>query len=75
MPPPSVSPDQIRDYAPAKRARIVQVDANVAAYFGDLFRELRKGVQQAVVEAKASKNPLGLLRTSPSNTGAAQNRS
>jgi hypothetical protein len=75
MPPPAVSPDQIRDYAPIKRARIVEVDANVAAYFGDLFRELRKGLQQAALDAKASKNPLGLSRKAPSNTGAAHNHS
>ena len=46
MPPPAVSPDQILDYAP-RGSRIVRVDANVVAYFGDLFQALRVAVAGA----------------------------
>jgi hypothetical protein len=43
MPPPAVSPDQILDYAP-RGSRIVRVDSNVVAYFGDLFQAFRTAV-------------------------------
>ncbi len=39
--PPSISPDQILDYAPRK-ARILRVDANVLAYFGDMIHAMRQ---------------------------------
>ena len=61
MPPPPVSPDQILDYAPRNKARIVEVDANVAAYFGDLFRDMREGLKSAAAEAAAAKKPGGSL--------------
>lgn len=38
--PPAISPDQILDYAPRK-ARVLRVDANVVAYFGDMLHSLR----------------------------------
>lgn len=66
MPPPAISPDQILDYAPPSKARIVKVDANVVAYFGDLFRSLRTSLTAA---------PRLPVHTVLSGTGAAQNRS
>lgn len=75
MPPPAVSPDQILDHAPKVKARIVKVDANVAAYFGDLFFGLRKGLKDSVggpaVPSKPA--PQKSVHKGPSSTGAAQN--
>jgi hypothetical protein len=69
MPPPAVSPDQILDYAP-RGHRIVRVEANVAAYFADMFAALR----QTLICAPRS-GPLNTGRKAPSNTASAQNRS
>jgi hypothetical protein len=63
MPPPAVSPDQILDYAP-RGHRIVRVEANVAAYFADMFTALRHTLSAASPKAPL-KDP---LRSSP--TGA-----
>jgi hypothetical protein len=52
MPPPAISPDQILDYAPRNKARIVEIDANVAAYFGDLFRDMREGLKGSAAAGK-----------------------
>lgn len=51
MPPPAISPDQILDGAPRK-ARVVHVDANVVAYFGDLFHAFRVGLKGAAAAPK-----------------------
>jgi hypothetical protein len=77
MPPPPISPDQILDYAPRNKARIVEVDANVAAYFGDLFKEMREGLKGAAAGAPVKKTggSLSSVRTAPSGTAAARNRS
>jgi hypothetical protein len=77
MPPPPISPDQILEYAPRQKARIVQVDANVAAYFGDLFRDLRTGLREGALNnsTPSSKNLQGFLHKGPSNTAGAQSRS
>lgn len=77
MPPPPISPDQILDYAPRQKARIVQVDANVAAYFGDLFRDLRTGLRDAALttSSPSSKNLQEFVHKAPSGTGGARNRS
>jgi hypothetical protein len=47
------SPDQILEAAP-KKAREVQVEANVVAYFGDLLMAWKRAV--AVAAAPKSKN-------------------
>lgn len=69
MPPPAVSPDQILDYAP-RTHRIVRVEANVAAYFADMFAAIRHTLTAAQRSA-----PLNTVRKAPSNTASAQNRS
>ena len=66
MPPPAITPEQISDYAPKVRQRVVRVDANVIAYFGDLFASLRQGL---------TGDPAKTVRKARSDTGAAQNRS
>jgi hypothetical protein len=50
--PPAISPDQILEHAPRK-ARILRVDANVLAYFGDMFHAVR----HAAVSSKAAGGP------------------
>jgi hypothetical protein len=47
-----VSPDQILDYAP-RGSRVVQMDANVVAYFGDLFQAFRSSLQDLSAPASA----------------------
>ncbi len=69
MPPPAVSPDQILDYAP-RTHRIVRVEANVAAYFADLFAALRKTLSDAPRSV-----PLNTARKALSNTASSQSRS
>jgi hypothetical protein len=44
--PPAVSPDQILDYAPRK-ARVIRLEANVVAYFGDMLLGLRSAIAPA----------------------------
>jgi hypothetical protein len=46
LPPPAVSPDQILDHAPRK-ARVIRLDANVVAYFGDMLLGLRSAIAPA----------------------------
>jgi hypothetical protein len=75
MPPPAVSPDQILDHAPKTKARIVKVDANVAAYFGDLFHAMRKGLKEATTAGAPTLKPAPpkSAHKGPSGTGVAQN--
>lgn len=54
MPPPAISPDQIRDYAP-RGVRPLRIDANVVAYFGDLFAQFRQGLAAAAATSTARK--------------------
>jgi hypothetical protein len=72
--PPAISPDQILAYAPKVKARVVKIDANVAAYFGDMFYAMKKSIGSAAKAAATSalQKP---DHKAPSNTGAAQNRS
>ena len=73
MPPPAVTAEQIEEYAPRMPARTLKVDANVAAYFGDLFHALRVGLSKAPrkgpIEAAGGAAPrsgaLGPLRSPP----------
>lgn len=64
--PPAISPDQILDYAPRK-ARVVRVDANTIAYFGDLFHAMRQSLLTSTPGMSARKGPAG--------TASSQNRS
>jgi hypothetical protein len=63
--PPPVTPEQILDYAP-RHPRVLRVDANVAAYFGDLFHNMRTGLSAC---------PRKSDHKAPSGTGAAPGRS
>ena len=64
MPSP-VTPETILETAP-KKTRVLRVDANVVAYFGDLLSAMRKGLSEGLVNS---------VRTGQSNTASAQNLS
>lgn len=63
--PSAVSPDAILDYSPTA-PRVLKVDANVIAYFGDYFHAFRQGLIAA---------PASLAHTVQANTASAQNQS
>jgi hypothetical protein len=42
---PTISPEYILEYEP-KDKRIIKVEANVVAYFGDLFHALKEGLSK-----------------------------
>jgi hypothetical protein len=63
--PPAVSPDQILDYAP-RGSRILRIDANIVAYFGDLFQSFRS-TTTAILASRDHK--------APTNTASSRNRS
>jgi len=71
--PPSITgmltPDDILEKAP-KGPRIIKMEANVIAYFGDLFQAMRQGIKQTL-----SAPPLTTAHTAPSNTASAHNLS
>jgi hypothetical protein len=67
MPPPNISPDTILETAP-KTNRILKVDANVIAYFGDFFLSVERGL-------RVSAAPLKPAHTAPKYTASSQNRS
>ena len=43
---PTSTPEYILDYDPRER-RVIKVEANVVAYFGDLFHALRAALSEA----------------------------
>ena len=69
MPAPNISPDAILETAP-KTNRILKVDANVIAYFGDFFHAFREGFRKSPSVA-----PETIVRTIPANTASSQNQS
>ena len=64
MPPP-IQPESILDYVP-KAPRVLKVDANVIAYFGDLFHAFQQGL---------SASPATSVRKAPAGTASSQNQS
>ena len=68
MPPP-VTPEHILENAP-RASRVLKIDVNVIAYFGDLFHAIQEGLKQGINEAPATS-----ARTNRSNTASARNRS
>jgi hypothetical protein len=64
--PPAITPAQILEYAPKVKVRVLKIDANVPAYFGDMFYAIRKSFTSA---------PQKHDHKVPSGTGAAQSRS
>ena len=54
MPAPNISPDAILETAP-KTNRILKVDANVIAYFGDFLLSVQRGLQTTSSPEKSSR--------------------
>jgi hypothetical protein len=54
MPAPTISPEAIAETAP-KTNRILKVDANVIAYFGDFFLSVQRGLQTTSSPEKSSR--------------------
>ena len=69
MPPPPIQPDSILEYVP-KADRVLKVDANVIAYFGDLFHAFQEGLRQS-----PNASPQRSVHTSPASTASAHNPS
>jgi hypothetical protein len=63
------TPDNIIEHAP-KTPRVIKVEANVIAYFGDMFHALRQSIHK-----KISEDPVMSVRTNPLNTASVRNRS
>jgi len=63
------TPDQILDSAP-KATRVIRVEANVIAYFGDFFQAWKEGIRKGL-----SANPEMCAHTAPTSTASARNRS
>jgi len=71
--PSSMTPDSILDNAP-KDVRIISVEANVIAYFGDFFQAWKAGIKRGIISGHL-KGPAMSGRTDPSNTASARNPS
>jgi hypothetical protein len=71
--PSSMTPDNILDNAP-KDVRIISVEANVIAYFGDFFQAWKAGIKRGIISGHL-KVPATSGRTDPSNTASARNPS
>ena len=63
------TPDEILDAAP-KGTRVIQVEANVVAYFGDFFHAWKEGVKKQLIYG-----PVKSGHTAPSSTASAQSPS
>ena len=63
------TPDDIIEHAP-KTPRVIKVEANVIAYFGDMFHALRQSIYK-----KISEDPEMSVRINPLNTASARNQS
>jgi hypothetical protein len=70
MPSP-VSPESILDDAPTG-SRVLKVDANVIAYFGDYFHAFRTGLMRYKKPTVTQSN---LFQNNPVNTASVQNPS
>ena len=62
-------PDQILEAAP-KDTRVIRVEGNVIAYFGDFFQAWKEGIRKGL-----SANPEKCAHTTPTSTASAHNRS
>lgn len=65
---PRVTPEEIVDNAP--KTRIISVEANVIAYFGDFFHAWKKSVKQQIIGG-----PVKSDRIAPVGTASAHNPS
>ena len=68
--PSAVTPDAFLDYSPTG-SRVLKVDANVIAYFGDYFHAFCQGMRNAVELTVA---PVSPFRKDPSNIASSRNR-
>jgi hypothetical protein len=73
MPPPAVLPETILECAPTE-SRVLKVDANVIAYFGDYFHAFQTGLRQAK-RSTLSAAPASSAHTAPANTASDRSRS
>jgi len=64
MPPP-IQPESILEYVP-KASRVLKLEANIIAYFGDLFYAFQQGL---------SASPVTSARKAPADTASSQNQS
>ena len=60
----SPTPDEILDAAPA--TRLIKMEANVIAYFGDFFHAWKQGLKREITDG-----PVTYVHTAPSNTSSA----
>jgi nitrogenase molybdenum-iron protein alpha/beta subunit len=60
-----MTPDEILDAAPTT-TRLIKMEANVIAYFGDFFHAWRQGVRREITAGPAMS-----VHTTPSNTASA----
>lgn len=67
--PSNISPEQIMDTAP-KKNRVIAVEANVIAYFGDFFHDWKEGIKRGIIVG-----PVKSGHTDPVNTASAQSPS
>jgi hypothetical protein len=67
--PYTMTPDDILENAP-KGPRIIKIEANVVAYFGDLFQAMKQGIKHTL-----SAPPSTSGHTAPSNTASAHSQS
>ena len=63
----NVTPDEILETAP-KGARVIRVEANVVAYFGDFFHAWKESVKREITCAPKTGH------STPINTASAQSR-
>ncbi|NDG73559.1 MAG: hypothetical protein EBY32_20100, partial [Proteobacteria bacterium] len=62
---PSPTPDEILDAAPTT-TRIIKMEANVIAYFGDFFHAYKEGLKREITAGPATS-----AHIAPSNTSSA----
>ena len=67
--PGMLTPDDILDNAP-KGPRVIKMEANVVAYFGDLFQAMKQGIKQSLISG-----PSTSVHKAPTNTASAHNPS
>ena len=65
----TMTPDDILERAP-KGPRIIKVEANVIAYFGDLFQAMKQGIKHALNAPPSTSG-----HTDPSNSASAHSQS
>ena len=65
----TLTPEDILENAP-KGPRIIKVEENVIAYFGDLFQAMKQGIKH-----KLNEGPQKSAHTAPTNPASAQNQS